>query len=138
MTISQSIKINWNWSNAFYFATLTYWFQKLWNLKPSNNLTLRIQQKWSRRKWRSFAKWLFLRAISYINPIATILNFQLDITFYSRYEIWIFHIRWKDIFKQIQIFLVSLKSDLFWILYIHLKFEIEFSNYRAISNSFYN
>ena len=68
--------------------------------------------------------------------ITTILNFQLDITFYSRYEISIFQIRWKDIFKKIQIFLVSLKSGLFCARYVQLKFEIELSNYRAISIPF--
>jgi len=65
----------------------------------NNNLTFRIKQKWFRRKRRSFAKWLFLRAIYYIKiyiyitSIATILNFKLDITFNLYYEIWIFHIR---------------------------------------------
>ena len=62
MAIFQSIKINWNWSNTFSFATPTYWFEKLWNLESSNNLTSRIQQKWFRRKPRSFAKFPFLRA----------------------------------------------------------------------------
>ena len=61
MAIFQSIKINWNWSNAFFFTTLTYWVEKLRNLKPSNNLTSRTQQKWFRRNPRSFAKFPFLR-----------------------------------------------------------------------------
>ena len=73
-----------------------------------------------------------------LNSIATILNFQLGVSFDSRYEISIFRIRWKDTFKWIQIFLVSPKSGLLCILHIHLKFEIEFSNYHAISTSFYN
>ena len=65
MVIFQSIKINLNWSNAFSFATLTYWFIKLWKLEPCNNLTSRIQQKWFRRNPRSFAEWLFLKGLKF-------------------------------------------------------------------------
>ena len=60
--IFQSIKFKLNWPNTFKFTTLTYWFEKLWNLEASNNLTSRTQQKWFRRNPRSFAKFQFLRA----------------------------------------------------------------------------
>ena len=71
-----------------------------------------------------------------LNSIATIQNFQLDVSFDSRYEILIFRIRQKDIINQILMFQVSLKSGLFCTRHIQLKFEIELSNYRAIFNSF--
>ena len=73
-----------------------------------------------------------------LNSIATIQNFQLDISFDSRYEISIFRIRWKDTINYILMFLVSLKSGLFYTRYVQLKSEIELSNYRAIFNSIYN
>ena len=92
MAIFQSIKINWNGQNTFSFATLTYWFEKLWNLESSNNLTSRTQQNWFRRIPRSFAKRLFLRAIYYIKYI---YKFHSDYSEFStghifRFPLWNF------------------------------------------------
>ena len=130
----QSIKINWNWSNAFSFATLTYWFEKLWNLESINNLTSRTQQNWFRRNPRSFAKCPFL------GP-----EFHSDYSEFSTGHIFWFPLWNFDFSDSMERYyqldpnvLVSLKSGLFCTRYIQLKFEIELSNYRAIFNSIYN